>query len=217
MRTESKPTFLPAGGHALTALRRPAALIALHWATALIGATTVALVLAHELADGKVLRAWLLNGHRAFGALVLALTLARLIIRLRHHPLPESVAATTVHGIAIGSVHLALYGLLVAVPLLGWALTNAHGQPVSLFGLYSLPSLIERDADLADTLADVHEEAAWILVAAVALHVAAALWHHFIRRDPVLLAMLPARGVSPVPVPTSATALVSIASKSTKA
>lgn len=177
----------------LPLMRRPAAIIALHWATALVGVAVVALILAHEQAESKALRAWLLDGHRAFGAIVIALTLARIAYRVRHHPLAESAAAASAHRALIGLVHLSLYGLLLAVPMLGWALTSARGQAVSLFGVGTLPALIARDVDLGDTLADVHEWAAWFLLAVVGLHVAAALWHHFVRRDAVLLAMLPGR------------------------
>lgn len=171
--------------------RHPIPVIVLHWATALIGLTVVVLALMHEFADGKLVRAVLLDGHRAFGVLVLALTLARLFFRVRHHPLPLAVSASLLHRIAIGTMHLALYGLLLAVPLLGWALTNAQGHTVSLFGLLRLPAVVEGDPDLADELGEIHEWAAWLLIGAVALHAAAALWHHFIRRDPVLLSMLP--------------------------
>jgi cytochrome b561 len=201
MPAASKPAPSPSGTQHSSFLRRPGAIIALHWGTALIGAAVVALILLREQAEGKLLRAWLLEGHRAFGAMVLALTLARLAVRVRHHPLPELVAAATAHRIAIGAMHVALYALLVAVPLLGWVLSSARGQEVSLFGLMALPRLVGRDADLADTLCDAHEWVAWFLIAAVGLHATAALWHHFVRRDPVLLAMLPSRagGLSEFP------------------
>ena len=86
---------------------------------------------------------------------------------------------------------LAMYLLLLSLPVLGWLLTNARGQPVVLPGLGSLPVLLERDLDVADTLQLVHTWTAWILVSMVALHVGAAVWHHRIRRDGVLTAMWP--------------------------
>lgn len=201
----------------LPILRRPAAIIALHWATALVGVAVIALILAHEQAEGKALRAWLLDGHRAFGALVIALTLARIAFRVRHHPLAESAAAAFAHRALIGLVHLSLYGLLLAVPTLGWALTSARGQAVSLFGVGTLPALIARDLDLGDTLADVHEWAAWSLLAVVGLHVAAALWHHFVRRDAVLLAMLPGRASARPGTPDMLSAPTSLSHESTEA
>jgi len=88
--------------------------------------------------------------------------------------------------------HAALYATLVALPLIGWALSNAEGKPVHLFGLV-LPALAADDEDLADRLLLWHQDVAWLLLALVTLHVAAALWHHFVFRDGVLRGMLPAR------------------------
>jgi cytochrome b561 len=88
--------------------------------------------------------------------------------------------------------HIALYGLLLALPLLGWALSNAQDRPVHLFGL-TLPALVGADEDLADSLQAWHIDAAWALLALVLLHTGAALWHHFMVRDDVLRAMWPSR------------------------
>jgi cytochrome b561 len=84
-----------------------------------------------------------------------------------------------------------MYGALLALPVLGWATTNAHGVTLKLFGVVPLPRVAIEDPDLADTLSDYHVWAAWALLALVVLHVAAACWHHFVRRDGVLPAMAP--------------------------
>ena len=94
--------------------------------------------------------------------------------------------------IAAWLTHAALYAALLALPLLGWALSDAAGKPPHLFGL-ALPALVAEDDDLADRLLAWHQDLAWVLLALVSLHIAAALWHHFIRRDDVLRAMWPAR------------------------
>jgi cytochrome b561 len=95
--------------------------------------------------------------------------------------------------LAAQAAHVLLYGLLIAIPVVGWALTSAHDIPLFFLGVIHLPQLVSADSELADTLSDYHVWLAWGLLAAVALHVAAALWHHFIRRDGVLQAMLPGR------------------------
>jgi cytochrome b561 len=82
--------------------------------------------------------------------------------------------------------------LLATVPLLGWTASNALGQDVHFLGV-ALPALIAPDDDLGDRLQQWHQTAAWSLVALAAIHALAALWHHFIRRDAVLAAMLPRR------------------------
>jgi cytochrome b561 len=93
-----------------------------------------------------------------------------------------------------------MYTLLLSLPVLGWLLTNARGQPVSLPLFGSLPLLTDRDLDLADTLELVHTWAAWALLA---LHGAAAAWHHHVRRDGVLAAMWPGLRAKAMPTPNT--------------
>ena len=92
-----------------------------------------------------------------------------------------------------GATHLLIYGLLLALPLVGWARMSAHEMELSLFGLTTLPPLVQEDSDFADTLGNVHVGLAWGLLALVLAHAVAALWHHHVRRDGVLRAMLPGR------------------------
>ncbi|WP_176256769.1 cytochrome b [Derxia lacustris] len=172
-------------------VRHPAAVRWLHWATLALVLAAFALVLARELFDGGPWRALLMQVHRLAGVAVIGLALARIGVRQRVELASTGVTALPMR-LAAGAVHLALYGLLIGLPLLGWALTSARGQPVALpFGLL-LPPLIERDLDLADTLEFWHEAAAWTLAALVGLHAAAAVFHHRVLGDATLVAMLPA-------------------------
>jgi cytochrome b561 len=134
----------------------------------------------------------LLEGHRHFGLFVLMLFLARVALRIRLGKLPHDAQVPKFVRIAAGLTHIALYALLLTLPLLGWALSNAEDKPVHLFGL-TLPALVSADEDLADTLQAWHLNAAWVLLGLVSLHVAAALWHHFVLRDETLRRMLPKR------------------------
>ena len=84
-----------------------------------------------------------------------------------------------------------LYALLLAIPLSGWALNSAAGYPLQWFGLFNLPALVGRDADLRVTVRDLHETLFWALVAVTVLHAAAALYHHAVLRDATLARMLP--------------------------
>jgi cytochrome b561 len=88
--------------------------------------------------------------------------------------------------------HLALYALLVLLPVLGWAMTNAQGHAVTLWGVLPLPELVAIDPDWADTFQEWHEQAGVALLLLVALHAAAALFHHHVLKDDVLTGMLPA-------------------------
>jgi cytochrome b561 len=172
--------------------RHPNAVVLLHWLGAAAITAAVLLVLARDQVGARELKRLLLDHHRSLGLLVLGLVGARLAARLIHrralvrHPLPRLL------GLASGVAQWGLYLLMAATPILGWALTSANDQDASLFGLLTLPPLVEPDTDLADTLAEWHAVAAWSLVGLAAAHAAAALWHRYVRRDGVLQAMLPA-------------------------
>ena len=78
-----------------------------------------------------------------------------------------------------------------SMPVIGWLLSSASNLTVSWFGLFSLPNLVRPDRRLAHWLLFTHQSMAWLLLTLVILHISAALWHHIILRDEVLLRMLP--------------------------
>jgi cytochrome b561 len=170
---------------------RPRNLVVLHWLTVLCVCTAAALILIRDEVDGRVVRQWLLEGHRHFGLFVLILFFVRVALRFRLGKLPSEVTSRFVR-FAATATHIALYALLIALPLLGWATSNAQDKPVHFFGL-TLPALVKADDDLADQLQSWHVDAAWVLLGLVLLHIGAALWHHFVMRDGTLRAMLPKR------------------------
>jgi len=86
-------------------------------------------------------------------------------------------------------VHYALYALLFIVPLLGWIGISMY-PALNIFGVFNLPSLTGK-SDAAEQVLAIHKFAAWTLVALAALHIAAALYHHLIRKDGVLARMMP--------------------------
>lgn len=174
-------------------MRRPRPLIFLHWATLILIVLVVGIVFVREGFEEKALRTALINIHRSIGLTVALLAMARIVVRLAHRPLPPTAEMSPLSRLAAELAHLGLYGLLMALPLIGWALSNANGKPVSFYGLITLPNIVGQDEDLADDLAEYHENAAWLLLGLVGVHAAAALYHHFVRRDNVLRAMLPAR------------------------
>ncbi|WP_372362776.1 cytochrome b [Xanthomonas sp. NCPPB 1325] len=164
----------------------------LHWLTVLCLVMAASLILLRAELDGRALRQWLLEGHRHFGLMVLLLFVLRVALRLRLRKLPPGPPAPLITRLLAGATHLAMYGLMLALPLIGWSLSNAFGKTVYLFGL-PLPNLIEVDADLGDTLGTWHLNAAWALLALVLLHIGAALWHHLVLRDGLLRRVLPGK------------------------
>ena len=163
--------------------------VVLHWLVALLIFVAFPLgVYMHELPlSPDKLR--LYSYHKWIGVSVLLLVAIRLVWRLTHTPppLPASVAAWQRHASTI--VHGLLYLLMIAIPLSGWLMSSAKGFQTVWFGVLPLPDLVGRDKALGDVLADVHKFLNFTLLALVVLHVAAALRHHFIERQPFLQRM----------------------------
>ena len=89
-------------------------------------------------------------------------------------------------------IHWLLYLLLLLVPLLGWVNASYRGMPIALSGLVHVPQLVGTHAAGWDWTGDIHTLIAeYVILPLVGLHVAAALYHYFIRRDRVLQRMLP--------------------------
>jgi len=171
--------------------RHPLVTRVLHWATAVILVVSVSAILYRETTEQKTLRQVLMELHRQLGLLVLLLLVARVAVRsvkglVNHAPGPSAARCR-----AATVAHWSMYGVIAGLVLLGWALCNAHAIHLRLFGVIPLPDLVAADSDLADTLSDYHIWAAWVLLSLVVPHVLAALWHHYIRHDGVLTAMLP--------------------------
>ncbi|WP_198283308.1 cytochrome b [Sphingomonas sp. PAMC 26617] len=175
--------------------------ITLHWVIALgiIILVTMGLVMVHvDLASAKLFQLYQL--HKSIGITVLILAVLRVVWRLTHRPPPLKIEMPVLERAAASSSHSLLYVLLLAQPITGWALVSASvlAIPTVLFGVIPWPdipyfaALPNREA-VGDVLKQVHAYGAYCFIAVVALHTAAALRHHFILRDDVLLRMLPGR------------------------
>jgi cytochrome b561 len=87
-------------------------------------------------------------------------------------------------------MHVALYALMIGMPLAGWVLLSAEGKPIPFFGLH-LPALIAENKTLAESVKEIHETGGTIGYFLIGLHAAAALFHHYVSRDNTLRRMLP--------------------------
>jgi cytochrome b561 len=129
--------------------------------------------------------------HEWIGLTVWALAVARILWRRRHPP-PAALASIPPwqHRIA-ELVHWTLYGLLLALPLIGWAGNSALGFQVVLYGVLPLPPLAPEHKALGFTLLALHGWLGWGMLLLVGMHAGAALQHHFLARDATLRRMLP--------------------------
>lgn len=169
----------------------------LHWLTAalvaaqLVGGWSLSLVQDDQAAEQ------LLALHRSLGVVLWAVVAARLIWRSRwavKPPLPPTMPPA--QKAAARVVELALYGLLLLQPLTGLGHSLARGKSFQLFWV-RVPTLMARDKPLSGLLHDVHATTAKVLLALIAMHVIAALFHGLVRRDGVLASMWPRRSVTP--------------------
>jgi cytochrome b561 len=128
--------------------------------------------------------------HRSFGAVVLTLTVVRLIYRLRHPapPLPAEMPAW--QRSAARFTHWALYALLIAQPIVGWIATSAYRAPTLFFWLFELPPIWPENRPFSEAMFVVHRSLGIFTAALVFVHIAAALYHHFIMKDGVLKRMV---------------------------
>lgn len=179
-----------------TASRHAPATIILHWSTVVALVMAVAAIYLRDFTEDKTIRLFLLEGHRQLGLLVMICVPLRIAIRYVLGFANQTAGMAALLRWVAAMTHLALYAALIALPLVGWAATSAKGIKLWLFGFVPMPGLVAPDPDVADALVDFHTWGAWALFALVTAHAGAALWHHVVRRDGVLAAMLPI-GVSP--------------------
>lgn len=169
--------------------------IAMHWSMlALLVAVYACMELREFYPRGsdprEALKAW----HYVLGLAVPVLVAARLAIRLsgpgpRIHPQP----AAWLRWLA-GTVHVALYLFMLAMPLLGWLTLSDEAEPVRVPMLgWQLPMLAGVGGPTAETAERLHESIATLGYWLVGVHAAAALFHHYLIRDDTLLRMLPPR------------------------
>lgn len=167
----------------------------LHWVTVILLAVQLP-VGFYMTYRGGTLNLWdsltntLYSAHKLGGVLILLLVAWRLVHRLRRGAPADEPSLPGWQRRVAHLTHWGLYLLLLAVPVAGY-IGISRFPALEVFGLFSLPSVAAPDKDAAATAFLVHAWLAWALLVLVAMHVGAALQHHFIRRDDVLARMLP--------------------------
>ena len=171
---------------------------AFHWIMALAvlgtGGLMYYMINMGDLEADQALRAEygrLLRLHKSIGLIVLFLVVFRLVWnRIRARPAaPEGMPRW--QELASRAGHHFLYVCMLVVPLLGWMASMTYGGRTWFFGLFEMPVWLPKNIDWAYVLQPAHVWLAWLMLAVVGIHAAAALWHHFVRRDATLVQMIP--------------------------
>ena len=168
-----------------------------HWATLCLIALAFAAIEGRVLFEkGTALRTGVKEMHYVLGVTILLMTLARLahrFARSRHAPavVPALPAA---QALAAKAMHWLLYGVLIALPVMGWLTVSALGDPMPIAFGVEIPALIAPNPDLGEWLEEQHSFVGDVLYLLIIGHALAALAHHYLRRDTTLVRMLPERG-----------------------
>ena len=131
----------------------------------------------------------LLATHKALGIAILVLALIRLGVRARYGAPALPADMPEPMKLAAHLSHYAFYALMIAMPLIGWAMLSAGAYPVVLYGNLRLPAILPPSDALHTLLWNAHFYLAFAFFALVLLHLAAALFHGLVRRDGVFESM----------------------------
>ena len=162
----------------------------LHWVVAALVLLMIPLgiVIANEW--GGPAQQFLYNLHKSIGATLLPLVIVRLLYRLTHPapPLPSDIPA--IQQFAAHATHWALYVLILIQPIVGYIMTSAYPAPVPFYGLFNLPAIWPANRALSEQLSVVHLFIGLAIAVVAAIHIGAALFHHFVRKDRILMRMI---------------------------
>lgn len=181
----SKPSFGASDSYTRTA-------IALHWLIALLIICGFGLGwVMTDIPGFTPTKLRYFSWHKWIGVTVFGLVVLRILWRATHDapPLPRRMPAW--QRVAANMVHVALYVLMVAIPVSGYLYSSAANVPVVYLGLVPLPRLIAPDPVLKVVLKNIHITLNYTLLVLFVLHVAAALKHQFMDRDGLLSRMIP--------------------------
>jgi cytochrome b561 len=163
----------------------------LHWATAALVLLIIPIGWVMTRLDRGLAQESLFITHESIGLTILGLTAARIAWRLSHPAPPRSRDLSPLEARASGIVHTLLYLFLLALPISGYVMEVAGGFRLTYFGLAEVPRLVARDEPLSKLAETAHLTLQFGVSLCIALHIGAALHHHFLRRNDVLARMLP--------------------------
>ncbi len=162
----------------------------LHWVTAAMVLTIIPVGLIMANIEQSPLKDTLYHVHRSLGIILIPVVFYRLYYRGTHRPRPLPADIPELQRFVANSVHHLLYLLLVVQPIIGWVATSAYRAPILFFGTFEVPPIWPENRALSEQLFTVHRIIGIVMAALLVAHIGGAIYHHFIRRDRVLLRMV---------------------------
>ena len=167
--------------------------ISLHWLMLLLIAAVYACIELREFyPKGSDIREGLKAWHFMLGLAVLALVVVRVVARFAGPTPAITPEPPAWQNLLSRLVHLALYALMIGMPVAGWLILSADGKPIPFFG-FDLPALVGENKGFAEQVEELHEIGGSIGYYLIGLHALAALFHHYFVKDDTLRRMLPWR------------------------
>lgn len=127
--------------------------------------------------------------HKSLGVLVLVLALIRIALKRRDGVPAPATGVEPWQTMAATSVHHALYALMVIVPVLGFVANSFYGAAIPFFWLFTIPTFTPHNEEIAGAIFSMHTALAILFGILLAVHIGAALYHRFIRKDAVFARM----------------------------
>lgn len=156
-----------------------------HWGSALLLLITWLMIVLHENSDGNQF----IILHKAFGISLFCWMVGRVINRFLASSPPDAPMPKW-QAIIAHLTHFVLYALLLAMPIAGLLMSVFGGRAVSIFGLFEIPVFVTPDRSLARFFNDLHTDIIWpAIIIFTLIHIAAALYHQFIRKDRLISRM----------------------------
>ncbi len=156
-----------------------------HWISAALLLITWIMMFLYDSLDSKLY----IGLHKAFGVSLLFWMIARVINRIFTKAPPPAVMPKWQLLLSQLS-HFALYALLIAMPIAGLLMSVYGGRPVDMFGIFEIPVFVTPDRGMARLYNDWHADILWpIILIFTAIHIGAALYHQFIKKDNLMSRM----------------------------
>jgi cytochrome b561 len=161
----------------------------LHWTMAAMVLTMlcIGVAMVASLADYRVL----VSIHRPLGIAILILVVIRFLNRLLNPPPSLPATMSRAERRAALATEYAMYGLMLALPLVGWGMLSAARYPVQMFGGWRLPFILPQDPLLYAALRKTHTILAYLFIVAFLGHLGGVLYHTLVLRDGLLMRMTP--------------------------